>query len=63
MTRVKNSNTLDRIESERIDFFHRVREYYLRQVREYPERYKIIDATQSKRQVEQGLHEILAAII
>ncbi len=63
LTRVKNSNTLDRIESERIDFFHRVREYYLRQVREYPERYKIIDATQSKRQVEQGLHEILAAII
>ncbi len=60
LARIKNSNTLDRIESERIDFFRRVREYYLRQVRQYPKRYKVIDATQSQQQVEQQLHEILA---
>lgn len=63
LARIKNSNTLDRIESEKIDFFNRVREYYLQCVRQYPERYKIIDAMQSERNVEQQLHEILETII
>jgi dTMP kinase len=63
LARIKNSNALDRIESEKIDFFRRVREYYLLQVQKYPERYKIINAMQSKLEVQEQLHKILAGII
>ncbi|MBT3394585.1 MAG: dTMP kinase [Waddliaceae bacterium] len=38
----------DRIESEDIDFHNTVREGFLAQAKKYPERYCIIDATQTK---------------
>jgi dTMP kinase len=62
LERVKSTNILDRIESEKIDFFQDVRKYYLRRVEEYPERYKIIDANKSPKEVEQQLIKILAEI-
>ncbi|KPJ67781.1 MAG: hypothetical protein AMJ43_02090 [Coxiella sp. DG_40] len=63
LARIKNSNILDRIESEKTNFFRRVRKYYLQRVHQYPKKYKIIDATQSQQQVEQQLDKILTAII
>lgn len=62
LDRIKSANTLDRIESEKIEFFQEVRKYYLRRVEEYPERYKIIDANKTPQEVEQQLIRILAEI-
>lgn len=44
MRRARNRGLLDRFESERLDFFERVREAYLNRARLYPERYAVIDA-------------------
>ena len=62
LARVKNVGALDRIESEELDFFQRVRQYYLHKVEQNPERYKIVDANQSINKVQQQIHKILAAI-
>ena len=51
----------DRIEKEKDDFFHRVREYYLEMAKRYPQRICTIDASLSlsevKNQVKEQLHE------
>ncbi len=62
LARVKNIGALDRIESEELDFFQRVRQYYLHKVEQNSERYKIVDANQSIDNVQQQIHKILAAI-
>jgi len=48
----------DRFESERMDFFIRVRDGYLRRARACPDRFRIIDASQSMAQVEAQLAAI-----
>jgi len=48
----------DRFESERLDFFSRVREGYLQRARECSERFRIIDASQSMQGVEAQLMQI-----
>ena len=62
LSRVKNSGTLDRIESEKLDFFQRVREYYLQRAKQNPARYKVIDAMHPLADVKQQIHKILAEI-
>lgn len=47
LSRLKNRKVKDRIEQEKIDFFQRVREAYLKRAKDYPGRIKMIDATQS----------------
>lgn len=51
--------SLDRIESERHDFFQNVRVAYLRRAAEDPQRIKVIDASQS---AEAVVSQVLAAI-
>ncbi len=51
----------DRFESEQIAFFERVRSAYLEQARRFPERYRVIDASQSLEQVQRSLAEVLEA--
>ena len=48
MARAKNrGGGLDRFESEHINFFNQVRQVYLQQAQQYPERIKVIKADQS----------------
>jgi len=55
----------DRIEQRARDYFERVRENYLWQAKEWPERYRIVDAGKSIPQVEKQvfktIHEFFAA--
>ncbi|PIE42469.1 MAG: dTMP kinase [Gammaproteobacteria bacterium] len=52
----------DRIESEKADFFEKVRKAYLDRAHQDPERYFIIDASQPLNAVQQQLAEVLTAI-
>ncbi len=54
---------LDRFESEKIDFFERVRAGYLERVAAYPERCKVIDAAQALDCVQRDIAEILSEML
>jgi dTMP kinase len=49
----------DRIEQRARDYFERVRENYLWQVKEWPERYRTVDAGKSIAQVEKQVFKVL----
>jgi len=51
----KKDNKLDRFEQEDIAFHQRIREGYLRLAAESPQRWLIVDATQSKAKVAQAI--------
>lgn len=53
----------DRIEQEKIDFFIQVRDVYLSRAREFPERIKRIDSSQSQGKVESQIRDILDTFI
>lgn len=54
LDRIKTRGELDRIESEKIDFFNRVRAYYLDLAAKEKERFHIIDTSQSLADVEEN---------
>lgn len=60
--RLANNVSLDRFEQEQGDFFERVRAGYHRRVRENPQRYAVIDASQPLEQVKQQLESIIASL-
>jgi dTMP kinase len=56
MTRAKNrGGDLDRFESEHLHFFNQVRQAYLQQAQQYPERIKIIKADQPLDDVQEAI--------
>lgn len=55
MARVNKRGGKDRIEQESIDFFMRVRETYLGLAKKYPNRIKLIDAKQPKKEIHQQI--------
>ena len=59
MARIKQTREKDRFEQEAAEFFNRVREVYLQRANEQPERYAVIDSSQSldavKNQIETAL--------
>lgn len=60
MARAKGrGGELDRIEQEKMDFFVRVRETYLKRAEQYPEQFEIIDAGQSLESVREQLLAVL----
>jgi dTMP kinase len=59
MQRAKKRGALDRFESEKLDFFNKVREAYLQRARQYSERIKIVDATQSLENVQSDIQKLL----
>jgi dTMP kinase len=61
--RVGARGELDRFESERIDFFERVRQAYLRQTALYPARIKLINANQPLTDVQNSLVDMLRPLI
>ena len=53
----------DRFETERREFFERVRETYLARARREPQRLKVVDATGSVDAVEQGIRALVAPLL
>ncbi len=60
--RLKNNISLDRFEQEQDEFFERVRTGYHKRVQQNPERYRIIDASQSIDDIKNALKEIILSI-
>jgi len=59
LARAKNRGSQDRIEQELHDFFARVRQAYLVRAKQFPERIKIIDASQSPEKVQFDIQKML----
>ncbi len=54
------SRKLDRFEKESQDFHRRVREGYLRMAKAEPERFYVVDGTQTPEQISAQLREVFA---
>ncbi|WP_163833902.1 dTMP kinase [Spartinivicinus ruber] len=63
LQRAAKRGELDRIESQTIDFFERVRQVYLKRAEQYPEQFHLVDASQPLEQVKQQVEQILAKVI
>lgn len=62
MQRAQNRGLLDRFESERIEFFQRVRHTYLQRAELRPERYAVIDAALPLPEVQAQIRQALARL-
>ncbi len=64
LARAKSRGETDRFEQQHIDFFNKVREQYLSMAKQYPQRFRIIQAQHDlqtvQQQIAQTLNEILA---
>ncbi len=58
--RRRSSGGADRFETERIEFFHRVREKYLERARLEPARFAVIDASAGAQEVAAKICDVLA---
>ncbi len=59
MARAGKRGTFDRFETEKLHFFERVRQAYLQQSRQYPQRIKVIEADQALSDVQNTLKLVL----
>lgn len=57
--RLDATRTLDKFEQENASFFQDTRNEYLRRAREFPQRFRIIDSTQSIAAIQAQLQDIL----
>jgi dTMP kinase len=53
---------LDKFEQEKADFFSSVRQEYLRRAAEFPNRFRVIDSTQSIEDVHKELEKIISSV-
>ncbi len=63
MDRAKKRGELDRFESQRIEFFQRVRSAYLQRAAQQPQAYRIIDASLTLDKVQQQIQIVLDDLI
>ena len=63
LARAAARGRLDRFEQEGRKFFDAVRQTYLRRAAEQPQRYRILDASQSLSQVQRALDELLPQLL
>ncbi|WP_455207330.1 dTMP kinase, partial [Kaarinaea lacus] len=61
LARAGQRGDLDRFEQEKSGFFERVRAAYLDRARQFPNQYRIIDASQDIEDVQRQIHKILNA--
>ncbi|NYT52471.1 MAG: dTMP kinase [Candidatus Vesicomyosocius endoextente] len=62
MLRIKSRIRKDRIELETNDFFNRVRDGYIKRSKQFPERIKLIDASQTLKETSQQIKVILQVL-
>lgn len=60
--RLSNNATLDRFEQEQGGFFEKVRQAYLERCKKSPQRFALIDASQTQEQVKVDLSKIVASL-
>jgi len=60
MERAKNRGKLDRFEEEKLEFFNRVRNNYRERAKAEPNRFMVVDATQSLEDVQADIEVILS---
>jgi dTMP kinase len=58
--RLANNTSLDRFEQEKQEFFQRVRESYLRRAKQFPLRFRVINATRSLNEIQKELEKIFS---
>ena len=63
MARAGRRGLADRFEQEDLDFFHRVRQAYLRRARARPETHRVIDASADAPQVRAQIHRAIDRLI
>jgi dTMP kinase len=63
MERAGKRSDFDRIETEEMSFFERVRQGYLTQAKAEPQRYRIVDASQSITNVESQVDDFLTPLL
>lgn len=63
VVRAKQRGELDRFEEEQLTFFEKVRTKYLALANAEPQRFRIIDATQSLANVEKQIQQVIAAFL
>ena len=63
LERAGNRSEPDRFEREKTDFFNRVRQAYLSMATNNPQRYKIIDASQSLEHVQLQIEAALTSFL
>ena len=61
LARARARGALDRFEQEAQPFFERVRQGYLTQAAQFPERYSVIDATQDLTDVQTSLEAVMTS--
>jgi len=61
--RVSQVKTIDRFEKEQADFFQRVRATYLDRVKQFPDRIKLIDSSQSLAEVKAAVERTLQCLL
>ncbi|MBS0287829.1 MAG: dTMP kinase [Proteobacteria bacterium] len=61
--RILKLRDLDRIEREKKGFFERIRNQYLVMAKRHPERYRVVDASQSLEDVQKVISDIMKEII
>jgi dTMP kinase len=61
--RIQKRGNLDRIEAEQQVFFQRIRDCYLERARQFPHRFKIVDASQPLTKVKRELQGIINALV
>lgn len=60
--RLDATRTLDKFEQEKVDFFAATRAEYLRRAAEFPQRFHVIDSTQTIAAIQEQLRVIVAGI-
>ena len=60
--RLANARAPDKFEAESVEFFTRIRNAYLERARQFPQRFRIIDANRPLDAVKQTIEELLQSI-
>ena len=63
LSRASQRSEPDRFESEKISFFERVREIYLQRAGQFPQQYRVIDASQSIEMVQSQIQDVLNSLL